>query len=405
MTGYHKIKMHEYPDHPVAQERIFRLLVVDDSADMQNYLVCLLTEKWIVETAINGAAALELLYQQEFDLIITDFIMPVLDGFGLLKAVRADSLLKKIPIVMITGRAEIETRIDSLDQGANAYLIKPFSAHEVLLCVETQLKLVSRAQLALENELLRREKEIAEQNNQAKDLLLATLSHELRTPLTSILCWTHALKAKVTEPAKILQGLNAIEKSTLAQQQLVNDLLDVSSIVMGQIAIKPQKTNLIELLSHSVEFFQNEASQKQITIRLLYDKEPVWHYLDPDRMRQVFNNLITNAIKFTPVEGELSIKVLTTTAQTTIIFEDNGVGISADFIPHLFKRFTQEKVSVNTSKGLGLGLSLVHDFICLHGGTIQALSEGLNTGTQFIIQLPYNNELVLQSDPKKDYAD
>jgi signal transduction histidine kinase len=378
------------PHHtPTSPDLTARILIVEDNEDMRDYLVRLLQERWQIETAAHGGIALEKLYRKHFDLILTDVMMPVVDGYHLIQAVRADNLLNEIPIIVLSACAETEKKIAGLDIGADDYLIKPFSAREVLARIQAQLKIATRNQLAYENQLLRKEKEIAEKNSRAKDHFLMTLSHELRTPLSAILCWTHALKENLNPNHKLAKAALSIEKSALIQNQLVNDLLDVSNVILGKVIFKPERTNLVSIIKETISLFEEEFKKKQITFNFITNQEEVWLLLDVQRTRQVFNNLITNALKFSEPLGLIEIGVEEKEVETLIYIKDTGRGINPTFLPYIFERFTQEySHDKNNSNGLGLGLSLVHDFIHLQGGRVQALSNGAGQGTTFLINFP-----------------
>ncbi len=363
-----------------------RILIVDDNSDMREYLTCILSIKWSVETAPHGNAALKLLREKKFDLVITDIMMPKLDGYGLVKILRADPLLQNIPIIILSARSGMTTRVEGLDLGADDYLIKPFVAEEVLARVSAHLKKATRYQLAAENERLRKEKEIAEKDSHAKNLFLATLSHELRTPLTAILCWVGALKHKGYDRDKIEKALSAIEQNALIQTELVNNLLDVSTILLGKMAFVLQELNLVDLIKTSITLIQEQAKEKNILIQFQSPAEQFILLLNHERMIQVFNNLLTNAIKFTDSSGLIKIWIENCNQSIQIHIQDDGQGIVPEFLPLLFKPFTQFDSSLSrVQNGLGLGLVLVRNLLELQGGTIEALSEGLNKGTVFTI--------------------
>lgn len=250
----------------------------------------------------------------------------------------------------------------------------------------TQLKIVSKHQLAIENEMLRLAKEEAEKNSNAKDIFLATLSHELRAPITAILCWTHLLKTKPADIEKIKTGILAIEESALAQNNLVNDLLDISSIVLDKIRIELVEVDLIAIINKVIDAIQAAADEKNIQIIFNSDVNELIMPLDPARMRQVFSNLFNNSLKFTLPEGQIKATINTFADYVQIKVEDTGKGIAPEFIPYIFDRFTQADAN---GLGLGIGLALVRNLLELHGGKIVAESPGVNQGATFTITLPF----------------
>lgn len=363
-----------------------RILIVDDNSDMREYLTRILGIKWNIETAPHGDAALELLREKKIDLVITDLMMPRLDGYGLVKTLRADPLLQNIPIIILSARSGTTTRVEGLDLGADDYLIKPFVAEEVLARVGAHLKKATRYQLAAENERLRKEKEIAEKDSHAKNLFLATLSHELRTPLTAILCWVGAMKHKNYDVTKIEKALSAIEENALIQTELVNTLLDVSTILVGKMSFSVQELNVVELIKKSIALVQNQAKEKNILIDFQFPQETLMLLLNQERMIQVFYNLLINAIKFTESLGEIKIWIEQGHKAIQIHVQDNGQGIAPEFLPLLFKPFTQFDSSLSrVQNGLGLGLVLVRNLLELQGASIEVSSDGLNKGAMFTI--------------------
>lgn len=363
-----------------------RILIVDDNSDMREYLTRILGIKWNIETAPHGDAALELLREKKIDLVITDLMMPRLDGYGLVKTLRADPLLQNIPIIILSARSGTTTRVEGLDLGADDYLIKPFVAEEVLARVGAHLKKATRYQLAAENERLRKEKEIAEKDSHAKNLFLATLSHELRTPLTAILCWVGAMKHKNYDVTKIEKALSAIEENALIQTELVNTLLDVSTILVGKMSFSVQELNVVELIKKSIALVQNQAKEKNILIDFQFPQETLMLLLNQERMIQVFYNLLINAIKFTESLGKIKIWIEQGHKAIQIHVQDNGQGIAPEFLPLLFKPFTQFDSSLSrVQNGLGLGLVLVRNLLELQGASIEVSSDGLNKGAMFTI--------------------
>jgi two-component system, chemotaxis family, CheB/CheR fusion protein len=233
----------------------------------------------------------------------------------------------------------------------------------------------------------------AEDANRAKDEFLSMLSHELRNPLNSLLGWSQLLLRPNVEPARLTKGLEAIERSALAQSQLIEDLLDISRITSGKLRLKVCPIRLKAIIEVAVEVVQLSADVKQIQIESNLDPTPKQIWGDLERIQQVLGNLLSNAIKFTPLRGRVSVTLIYTDSHAQIQVSDTGIGISAEFLPHVFERFRQEDGSqTRSTKGLGLGLTIVRNLIELHGGTIEA--ESLGEGSRFTVRLP------LQSNPE-----
>ena len=230
--------------------------------------------------------------------------------------------------------------------------------------------------------------EAAELANRTKDEFLATLSHELRTPLSAILLWSKLLNGK-SEPAVLDEGLVAIRNSADAQKELIEDLLDTSRITSGNLRLELMATDLAAVVERAVESVLPTAQAKGINIVADVAARVGMVRIDPNRMRQVLWNLLTNSIKFTPAGGLVDVKVRRIDQDVELRVTDTGTGISADFLPYVFEPFRQaDSTTTRTHGGLGLGLAICKKLVEQHGGTITAASEGPNRGTSFTILLP-----------------
>ena len=360
-----------------------RVLIVDDNADMRGYLARLLGERWQVETACDGAAALERIVQRVPDLVIADVMMPVMDGFGLLRAIRTSDTASKVPVMLLSARAGEEASAEGLRAGADDYVVKPFSARELLARVETRL---TQARLHAAE---RRARELAEQANRARDDFFSMLSHELRTPLMAVLAWTALLKEKRLEPSEVIHALELIERNGRAQRRLVDDLLDVSRIVTGRLRIDPRPVaSLAQMIGMVVDSFRPAALAKNLTVETALETGAGTVHGDTERLQQVVWNLLSNAIRYTPPEGRIQIRYTRRGDHVELLMRDSGQGIPADALPHLFERYWQGRGSERRSQGLGLGLAISHRIIELHGGKIMAASEGEGCGATFTVLLP-----------------
>jgi PAS domain S-box-containing protein len=241
-------------------------------------------------------------------------------------------------------------------------------------------------------ELLERERAArldAENANRSKDLFLATVSHELRTPLTAILGWASMLQSHQFEPERVPQIYERIFKNAQAQTQIVNDLLDVSRIVSGQLRLEWQRTDLCEIARLSLETIRPTALAKGVTLESRIPAEPCFVSGDPARLQQVMWNLLSNAAKFTPAGGTVSLALGASASGMSLEVADTGIGIPAAFLPRLFERFWQaDSTSTRTHGGLGLGLALVRHIVEAHGGFVKASSEGEGRGSRFVVHLP-----------------
>jgi CheY-like chemotaxis protein/two-component sensor histidine kinase len=222
-----------------------------------------------------------------------------------------------------------------------------------------------------------------------KDEFLATLSHELRTPLNAMLGWIQVLRRSPADAPTIGKGLETIERNIRVQGQLIEDLLDMSRIVSGKLRLNVQEVQLPAVIESALDTVRPAAEAK--AIELIRSIEPLTEPVlgDAHRLQQIVWNLLSNAIKFTPAGGRVSVALRKLDDQAQLVIEDNGKGVEPDFLPHLFERFRQADASPSRDfGGLGLGLSIVKHLTELHGGGVQAYSEGEGRGTKFTVQLP-----------------
>jgi signal transduction histidine kinase/CheY-like chemotaxis protein len=253
--------------------------------------------------------------------------------------------------------------------------------------------LAAHAAIAADNAHLYREAQeagaAAEAANRVKDAFLATLSHELRTPLTAIVGWANLLKLGRFDADETTRALDTILRNATAQNQIIDDLLDVSRIITGKIQLDLRVVEVGVLVKGAVETVTPAANAKGIRLQLLQDPAGSCVVGDPDRLQQVFWNLLFNAVKFTPKNGRIRVSVQSIGSSVEIAFNDTGLGIAPEFLPHIFERFTQsDSTSTRTARGLGLGLSIARQLAELHGGTIRAESDGLGLGSTFTASFP-----------------
>jgi signal transduction histidine kinase len=232
-------------------------------------------------------------------------------------------------------------------------------------------------------------RQISEEAGRLKEEFLMTVSHELRTPLQSILGWTHVLLAGSGDDANTTKtALETIERNVAAQTRLIDDLLDVSRAVSGKLHLDLHPVDVCDLVGHVVETSRPAANAK--SIQLDWSAKPTPPVMaDPDRLQQVVWNLVANAIKFTPQGGRVRVAVESDGGHTAIVVADTGIGIPAEFLPHVFERFRQAEASTTRRYGgLGLGLAIVRHLTELHGGVASAESAGPNQGATFTVRLP-----------------
>lgn len=483
-----------------------RVLLADDNADMRAYVRGLLCSFYAVEAVADGEQALAAARRHRPDLIISDVMMPHLDGFGLLRRVRADPALREVPLIMLSARAGEDSRIEGLDAGADDYLVKPFSARELLARVgsilerrsaqeafrrrtaqfETLLNAAplgvyvvdgdfrirhinptARAACGGHPDLLGRElselvdrlwpnahadevlarfrhtmaggeayfareriergqdlqvtacyewqinriplpqgghgvvcyfRDVSsyvqaqlqlEEADRRKDEFLATLSHELRNPLAPIRNAAEVLAAPNLSDDKLTWARQVIQRQVRHMAWLLDDLLDVARITQGKLQLKKALTGLPGIVDTAVETARPllESRSHQLHVRLPAEKV----LLDADAVRvaQILANLLTNAAKYTDPGGRIALAGYVEGDTVRLTVTDNGIGIPAEALPKLFTLFSQvEATAARSEGGLGIGLALVRGLVELHGGSVQARSDGVGQGSEFTVCLP-----------------
>jgi len=365
-----------------AHDRNANILVVDDNADMRGYLCRLLDQRWSARGAADGLAALSSIQRDPPDLVIADVMMPRLDGFGLLRALRADAATAQVPVMLLSARAGEEASAEGLRAGADDYVIKPFSARELIARVESRL---SQARLRAAE---RHGREAAEKANQARDEFFAMLSHELRTPLMAVLGWTALLRGNRLGTQDAAYAIDIIERNARTQRRMVDDLLDVSRIVTGRLRIDARPIpSLAPVLAMVVDSFKPVAHAKGLTVATTLGEDAGPLFADPERLQQVLWNLLSNAIHFTPPGGTITAECTRKDQHVVLRVRDTGRGINPDAVPHIFERYWQAGTTPR-KQGLGLGLAIAHKIVELHFGTIEAHSDGEGRGSLFTVTLP-----------------
>jgi PAS domain S-box-containing protein len=233
----------------------------------------------------------------------------------------------------------------------------------------------------------------AEEADRLKDEFLATLSHELRTPLTSILGWASMIRNGEVDGSSAERAIETIERNARSQARLIDDLLDVSRIITGNLRLDLNPLNLAPIVEAAVDALRPTADAKGIELQTNFSPTSLLVRGDANRLRQIIWNLLSNAIKFTPRGGNVRIDLTCDESVVRLVVSDTGEGISAEFLPYVFDRFRQAEGSISRKQGgLGLGLAVVRHLLELHGGTVSAKSEGIGTGSTFTVDLPMAEE-------------
>jgi signal transduction histidine kinase/DNA-binding response OmpR family regulator len=283
--------------------------------------------------------------------------------------------------------ATLATQVAVAYENANLYAEAQHHATELRMEMAVRKQAEhERARLLVREQSARAEAEAANRN---KDEFLATLSHELRTPLTAILGWSHLMRSKGLNEEEFMRGLDTIERNARSQSQLIDDLLDVSRIITGKLQIERTSVDLSKVIESAFESIRPGAEAKSIRFNTSFNGCSCRVFGDSTRLQQIFWNLFSNAVKFTPRGGEVNVSVAAVDSRVKVAVTDNGIGIDPDFVPFIFDRFRQADGSTTREHGgLGLGLAIVRHLVELHEGRVYVESGGKNLGSTFTIALP-----------------
>jgi signal transduction histidine kinase len=397
------MKMPPVERHPMVKPELcasvndrVNILLVDDRPDklmaLETVLVSLGQN---LVLAHSGTEALRHLLQQEFALIVLDVSMPGMDGFETASLIRQRSNSELTPIIFISAINYSEVHLSrGYSLGAVDYISAPIVPEilraKVSFFIELHRKTEQlKRQAEMEVQLIREQaaRAEAEAANRAKDRFIAMLSHELRTPLTPILFASSILGQDPTVPDRIREELKIITRNVELEARLIDDLLDVTRISQGKLNLAFEIADGHELLHSALRICSSEISAKNLTVQL--ELEATEHRIKADaaRLQQIFWNLIQNAVKFTPPDGQITLRSNNPRAswfQLEVI--DSGIGITSDALSRIFDPFEQAGGAV--FGGLGLGLTISKAIVELHGGRIFASSAGADHGAMFVIELP-----------------
>ncbi len=293
--------------------------------------------------------------------------------------------LRSAMVVPLVARGVVLGAISFVRDGSAA----PYTRDDLAFAED----LARRAAIAIDNARLFTAEQQARQQadvaNRSKDEFLATVSHELRTPLSAILGWSQMLLTSSVAAEKHTKGLQTIERNAMAMAQLIEDLLDISRIIAGKVRLEVQPMQLEPVIDAAIEAIKLAAATKQITIHKALHETSDQVIGDPARIQQIIWNLLSNAVKFSAKGGQVDVRLRRVQACLELTVSDNGRGLDPEFLPHLFGRFRQADGSITrTHGGLGLGLAITRQLVELHGGTIDAHSEGLAKGATFVVRIP-----------------
>ena len=280
--------------------------------------------------------------------------------------------------------------------------LSPLETEEGLLVASAIRDISARKRAEVERDRLLQEQTAHAEASRVKDEFLATLSHELRTPLNAILGWTSLLLKEPEFDGRTRHALETVLRNAKAQTQLIEDLIDVSRVVTGKLRIEAQPIDLLEVVNGAIDVVRPAADAKGLTFTVDADLTSYLTLGDEDRMRQAVWNVLSNAVKFTPDGGTVTIRLERGERHIRVRVTDTGVGISPDFLPHVFDRFRQADSSMTRQHGgLGLGLAIVRSIVEAHGGTVVASSPGAGQGATFTIDVPAPRVPARQTAPRR----
>jgi len=356
-------------------------------------IIALLSSNYQVEAVSDGAGALEAARRRPPDLILCDIGLPQRGGPELLKAVRADELLRDIPFILLADPAGEQSWVEGMEAGADEYLVRPVSGRQLLVRVGALLELtrMRRENVGVHTDVT----DIREANvalldaDRRKDEALATLAHELRNPLAPIRNAALILQTKAADtPAREL-AVAIIQRQVQSMALLLDELLDISRITRGSLVLQVQRVSLKAVLDNALEIARPMITARRHELDIHLPPGPVEIDADPLRLSQAVANLLTNAAKYTDPGGHIELGASVDESGVTVVVKDSGIGLEPESLAGIFAMFSQVKGALSRSEGgLGIGLALVKGLVELHGGTVAASSGGLGQGSEFRVHLP-----------------
>ena len=399
-------------------DKVNILLVDDQPARLLSYESILVDLGQNLISVRSGREALERLMCDEYAVVLLDVNMPDMDGFEIAKLIHEHPRFERIPIIFVTGVhvGELD-RLRGYELGAVDYVSIPIvpailrSKVQVLVelyCQRRELQRLNTSlteanqRLAEAHSALQAEKtrELEELNatlreaNRHKDEFLAMLGHELRNPLASINNAVQLMRNPQLPASQVGWVRDMIERQVRYLIRLIDDLLDVARITSGKINLVREAVPLTAVVSGAVETVQPLLTKQGHELRVEVDREPLQIYGDPTRLIQIVGNILGNAVKYTRNNGRIEVKAGLVGERIEIRVRDNGIGIEPTLIPKIFDLFAQgDRSDRSEDAGLGIGLALVKRLVDLHGGEIEARSDGANLGSEFVVRFPYSVQM------------
>ncbi len=375
------------------------VLVIEDNPEMNRFVGESLAPLYRTVSASNGKEGLRVALDLRPDLIMSDVMMPEFSGADLVRELRTRPEFAPTPVLLLTAKADERLRVEMLRAGANDFVMKPFSVDELLARARNLIdaKLAAERTRRLNTDLQNLAAELERANRETREVsrvkseFLANMSHELRTPLNAVIGFSEMLYDGKAGPvsAKQQEFLDDILVGARHLLQLINDVLDLSKVEAGKMEFRPEPVDLTSVLEEVTGLLRSLAAQKQITLEVDIAPELTGIVTDASRLKQVLYNYLSNALKFTPEEGRVSVRVTPEAAwQFRIAVEDTGLGIRAEDMSRLFVEFQQlDAANGNSYGGTGLGLALTKRIVEAQGGTVGVRSV-LGQGSTFTAVLP-----------------
>jgi signal transduction histidine kinase len=375
-----------------------RIVWADDNRDMREYVRRLLAGRYEVEMVTDGEEALAAARRARPDLILSDVMMPKLDGQQLTRAVRADPSLREVPVVLLSARAGEEARIEALNEGADDYVVKPFSARELLARIDSRFQIARLRSEALA--ATRESEEALRASDRRKDEFIAMLSHELRNPLAPLRSGLEILRMQHDQGVDTSRTLDMMERQFGQLVRLVDDLLEMSRINRGTLELRRERLTLARVVTAAVEASEPLIREAGHRLDVATPQVSVWLDGDPVRLGQIVSNLLNNAARYTERGGRIWLSAEIRNDRMALSVRDTGIGFTPESAAGFFELFHRG----SRSKGLGIGLTIARRLAEMHGGTIWASSDGPGRGACFTLDLPLAVAPAMVSGKRPDFG-
>ncbi len=358
-----------------------RILIIDDVNDNIQIVASILNKDgYKLNYATSGEKALKYAENNKFDLILLDIMMPEMNGFDVCRELKKNAATSEIPVIFLTAKDDIDSISTAFEIGGVDYITKPFNKTELLARVKTHLNLKNA------NEQLK-------QNIKARDKFFSIIAHDLKNPFSTLIGFASVLieEFDTLSTDNLKEYHKYIYELSKKSFSLLENLLEWARSQMGQMIITPRKFKFKEIVDDTIELLIEDAERKNIHLSSKID-DSCEIFADPDTITVIIRNLIANAVKFTPLDGDITVSAKCFNNFTEISVSDTGVGLSEEDMDRLFRLDVNPAlIGSGTGKGTGLGLILCREFIKKNGGTIRVESE-LNKGCNFIFTLPSSDK-------------